>query len=284
MNQSLSLVIGLCCYNNHEGLPAVIQNLKKIVPLFSQCTILFCYDDSTDDTYTILQSFREEHPSLTIDIFHNHHPQTILRTANIANARNSILDRIRLSYSHYDLFAMMDANEYACVGEIQLETLTDPFLPAKYNEWESVSFNRDAGYYDFWALSFPSYIYSYYHCTDAKRVGETMRSTFHSMLHSNANVYIQVYSAFNGFAIYKMSPFINCSYSSNIHMDLFPQDELVAQCTVNECLFINYLLDDCEHRKFHLESIKKNNSRIYVYNKSLFKKIDPPNPSLRGPA
>ena len=88
---------------------------------------------------------------------------------------------------------------------------------------------------------------------------------------------IPVHSAFNGFAIYKTSMFLNCSYSSMIHINLFPKHLI-------RCKIVNDFKNDCEHRKFHLEAIKKNGARIMVSPLSIFYKLPVPNPKLRGPA
>ena len=89
--------------------------------------------------------------------------------------------------------------------------------------------------------------------------------------------FIPVYSSYNGFAIYKSDKFLNCSYSSNIDITLFPKKLLPPQ-------IINKFTNDCEHRKFHLEAIKKNKARIVVSPLSIFYKLPIRNPGLRGPA
>ena len=35
------------------------------------------------------------------------------------------------------------------------------------DKWDCISFNREAGYYDMWALSFIPYVYSFNHFVDA---------------------------------------------------------------------------------------------------------------------
>lgn len=93
-----------------------------------------------------------------------------------------------------------------------------------------------------------------------------------------------MYSAFNGFAIYKMDKFLDCSYSSTIHQELFPTDMIRKQINITGENIVPYLLNDCEHRKFHLEAIKRNNARIMICTQSLFSKFENPPAGLRGPA
>ena len=62
-----------------------------------------------------------------------------------------------------------------------------------------------------------------------------------------------------------------------IFIDLFPKYLI-------RCKILNDFKNDCEHRKFHLEAIKKNGARIMVSPLSIFFKLPVHNPSLRGPA
>jgi hypothetical protein len=202
------------------------------------------------------------------------------RTMRIANARNEILNYIRLLetqriFNKY--FIMMDSNEYACVGNINIDALCHAL--ARSDEWDSISFHREAGYYDYWALSFDPYIYSFYHVQNKDETLNNMVDSFTIKLneaHESRDL-IPVYSAFNGFAIYKTNMFLNCSYSSMIHIHLFPKELLPSK-------ILNHFKNDCEHRKFHLEAIKKNGAKIMVSPLSIFYKLPIPDPTLRGPA
>jgi hypothetical protein len=86
------------------------------------------------------------------------------------------------------------------------------------------------------------------------------------------NEFIPVYSAFNGFAIYKTVNFIDCSYSSMIDLSLFNKELVDNQVNLTGCKLINFFERDCEHRHFHFESIKKNKSKIMIYPKCVFRK------------
>jgi hypothetical protein len=208
------------------------------------------------------------------------------RTARIAVARNGILHVIRDLHNRgffNKYFIMMDSNEYACVGQINIPTLRSAL--ERSDEWDSVSFNREAGYYDYWALSYDPYIYSIYHVVARDQTLHNMREDFDKKIkYANASAkndkkysFIPVYSSYNGFAIYKTDKFLNCSYSSNIDITLFPKKLIPPK-------IINKFTNDCEHRKFHLEAIKKNKARIVVSPLSIFYKLPIRNPGLRGPA
>jgi hypothetical protein len=298
-NNGNNCVIGLCVYNNERGLPSVLSNIVKMSEskLFDKLTVVAYYDTSADKSYSILESFKNQHSNsgstlIETVIISNHKKDFRMsfgnasrvmdksRTMRIAAARNEILNYMRFAHKRgqgNNYFIMMDSNEYACVGQINIDTLRDALQ--RSDEWDGVSFDREAGYYDYWALSFDPHIYSFYHVQNKYDALNKMVTDFATKLNAsrNSHTFIPVYSAFNGFAIYKTSMFLNCSYSSFIHIHLFPKQLLPAK-------IVNYFKNDCEHRKFHLEAIKKNGARIMVSPLSIFYKLAIPNPKLRGPA
>jgi hypothetical protein len=279
----------------------VLSNILAISKskLFDKLTIVAYYDASTDNSYSILESFKNQHQNSE---FSSEFIETVIisndkkdirmnfgdasrvtnksRTMRISVARNQILNYMRFAHKQGKInkyFIMMDSNEYACVGRINIDTLRNALQ--RSNEWDSISFDREAGYYDYWALSFDPHIYSFFHLQNKYDALNKMVTDFATKLNTSRESYtlIPVYSAFNGFAIYKTSMFLNCSYSSFIHIHLFPKQLLPAK-------ILNYFKNDCEHRKFHLEAIKKNGARIMVSPLSIFYKLPVPYPSLRGPA
>jgi hypothetical protein len=301
-NNNNNCVIGLCVYNNERGLPSVLSNIVKLSEskLFHKITIIAFYDSSSDKSHSILESFKNRFELGTKSSFQV--IETIIitnkskelrmsfgnasrvmdksRTARIAAARNKILNYIRslqLRGIYNKYFIMMDSNEYACVGQMNIDTLRSAL--ERSDEWDGISFDREAGYYDYWALSFDPHIYSLYHVQNKNKTLQSMVTSFATKLNAalDSQDFIPVYSAFNGFAVYKTSMFLNCSYSSFIHIHLFPKHLLPAK-------IVNNFKNDCEHRKFHLEAIKKNGARIVVSPLSIFYKLPVPNPNLRGPA
>lgn len=303
MDANNNCVIGLCVYNNERGLPSVLSNIVKISQskLFDKITVVAFYDASADKSYSILESFKNQHQHsksgfsrelIETVIISNHKKEFRMslgnvsrvidksRTMRIANARNEILNYMRFAHKRGQAnkyFIMMDSNEYACVGQINIDTLRSAMQ--RSDEWDSISFDREAGYYDYWALSFDPHIYSFYHVQNKNETLQAMVASFATKLNASRDSQdlIPVYSAFNGFAIYKTNMFLNCSYSSLIHIPLFPKQLLPPK-------ILNNFKNDCEHRKFHLEAIKKNGARIMVSSLSIFYKLPVPNPSLRGPA
>lgn len=280
-------VICLSVYNNEFGLPYCIKNINTISDVFDKLNVIIFYDNSTDKSLSILNDFKNT-SSFDVDIIINTKTKSNSRTENIAYARNSLLDYIKSKYLEYEYFIMMDTNEYSCIGDINKDLLMDIIHnPVKY-DYDALSFDREAGYYDTWALSFDPFVYSFFHITNWRVVVDKMRKHFNMLLmyykNNKPDELIPVYSAFNGFCIYKIKSFYNCSYSSDIDISLFPEDVLKKQMdTLNEKIIMSFK-NDCEHRKFHLEAIRKNDAKIRICTKSMFAKfVDPPK-SLRGPA
>ena len=220
------ICICLCVYNNEFGLPYVLNNILQIEKIFTNdCKILAFYDTSIDKSLSILNSHNEKYGNLEIII--NQNTKSSSRTENIANARNNLLNKIREKYSDVPYFIMMDSNDYSCIGNININILKKAF--ERKDEWDAISFDREAGYYDHWALSFDPFIYSFFHFSNWRKAVEIMRAYFNKLMNhyktNKPDQLISVYSAFNGFSIYKTEKFLNCSYSSNINIKLFPLNE-----------------------------------------------------------
>jgi hypothetical protein len=200
------------------------------------------------------------------------HCPHVYRTKRIAAARNGILQTIRDFFPFTDYFIMMDSNEYSCIGEIQLPVFQE--MIARSDEWDSVSFDREAGYYDHWALSFDPFIYSFFHFRRWSQAVEKLREVFGKNMADwkaeRPDELMPVFSAFNGFSIYKTAVFLDCVYSSETDMDLIPEDILDKQIEIVGQPLLADKEHDCEHRAFHLQAIKIKGARIRISMKSLF--------------
>jgi len=277
--------ICLCVYNNAQGLPRVLDNIVAISELFGRLQVIAVYDASKDASLKILKEFKAEYGSQYVDILMNQNVgKSPVRTERIAFARNAALCHIRANYADYPYFIMMDSNEYACVGKVKPEILKGVLAR---DDWDAVSFDREAGYYDYWALSYDPFVYSIYHF-DSASVHAIMRTHFEDLLKKarakDPEALIPVFSAFNGFAIYRSDPFLQCSYSWKIDLKYFPVEILIKQTFLLDSNIRDDLMNDCEHRKFHMEAVRDHDARIRVSVQSLFKKLPAGGPPLRGPA
>ena len=278
----MNIVICMCVYNNESGLPAVLQNIRLLKPMFNEVKILVAYSFSHDQSLSILMNA----DGLTVEIIHVDIIPNVNKTRNISNARNMLLQTIRDKYTHFPYFIMMDANEYSCIGEINVDLIAESL--SRHAEWDAISFNREAGYYDHWALSISPYVYSFCHFVDFRKAVTKMRDYFNPLLDdyvkNKPNEYISVLSSFDGFSIYKMDKFIDCQYSDVIDLSLFPPNIIYEHIQTVGINIQKHLVFDCEHRHFHLQAIQRHGANIKICPKHLFKKINPSNPHLRGPA
>jgi hypothetical protein len=73
----MDLIICLCVYNNEEGLPRVLDNIKKVLVLFNNTKIIAYYDSSRDNSLKLLQN-----SGLDIEIIINDQARESLKTLN----------------------------------------------------------------------------------------------------------------------------------------------------------------------------------------------------------
>jgi hypothetical protein len=173
---------------------------------------------------------------------------------------------------------MMDFDD-VCDKYINIDNI-NKYL--KRNDWDSLSFNR-YNYYDIWALSINPYILSCWHWEekqiDSKYVVNIMEEYIINELENlnklDNDKLLECYSAFNGFSIYRKDKFINCEYKNNIYENVNIIKKLNSNLIDNNIQSLNNitknnnilkynLIEDCEHRYFHLSAILKNNAKIRI--------------------
>jgi hypothetical protein len=258
--------IGGCTKNCSKHIEKVFENIKKIGSLFDEYHVIMAYDNSDDNTLELLNE--QKNIIINMDILINSNPTTHIRTQNIANARNAILNKIKSSYtSEWKYFIMIDCDD-VCEYDVD-ESILGQYL-TRY-DWDSLSFNRKC-YYDTWALSFDPYIFSCWNWPNAREVIDTMNSNLEKKLNSlNKNDLFPCYSAFNGFAIYRTSKFLNCTYEWETPIDLISKEQMERNINATGTIpFIRQNNDDCEHRSFHLQAIIKNQAKIMISPLCLF--------------
>jgi len=260
--------------NCEKFLEAAFNNIKKVTELFADFHIIMAFDESTDNTLLVLNQYKQDFGE-KMDILVNTNPLSIHRTENISNARNACLNKMRdIVQSGFaaDYFVMMDMDD-VCSGSMNIDVLKRAMN--KSEQWESVSFNRH-GYYDLWALSIDSYIYSYAGWETAWIVAETMRTYIIDKLSKiPADEFAECRSAFNGFAVYKTSVFLDCHYDWRMpkqYMTLSELEENQRLVNMNSKYPLDVQTDepDCEHRAFHMMATAKHGARIRITPECLF--------------
>jgi len=252
-----------CVKNNSKYLNDVFKNIDNIIRLFSDYKIIIAYDESSDDSLDILHKMSEQY-KMEILKCDNKNP-SLYTCENICKARNTILQHIRSGENNngFNYMIFMDMDD-VCAGSINTENIET--MLHRNEEWDAISFNRD-DYYDIWALSLDEYVISCQHWDEWVDVSNTMKKYIKEKLDNlNENELLDVYSAFNGFAIYKIEKFINCDYECNFQNNLsyFTENVIKNNARVLDKVIKKELVVDCEHRHFHLDAIKKNGAKIRI--------------------
>lgn len=256
-----------CCIcgtikNVEQYLNKIFQNMELIGSLFEDYVIILYYDHSSDNTLQKTQNYQIKNTKLQI-IINNDIPLQY-RTHRIAKGRNECLNMIKEKYSNYEYFIMMDCDD-RCAYNMRLPLLKN-YLNNN-NNWDSLSFNHPAGYYDSWALSKRPFVVSCHHfknpTSGQKNITKIIKKT-------PKNKLIRCLSAFNGFAIYKTEKFINCIYDGKFRLDYIPKKMILENIKVAGKINITQNNEDCEHRHFHFQAVFKNNARIMISPHCLF--------------
>jgi len=262
--------------NCGKYLNAVFKNIEKLGTLFDDYAIVIYCDKSNDNSYNILNEYRKKNPRLMF--YFNPTPVSKYRTHRLAHARNACLKMVYSQFNDCPYFIMMDFDD-VCSEPVKLDVL------AKYlheDTWDALSFNKTP-YYDVWALSIHPFAASFRHLekinprerplkNDNKKI-EMQR--YISKILADSNGLVSCISAFNGFAIYRTSKFVNCRYDGTLRLDLFPNSYLQStmQITNHKFKFGGHectAWEDCEHRSFHIMAKNKNQARIMIAPEILF--------------
>lgn len=272
-------IVCLPIYNCGEYLANIFDNLLKIKTLFNNYTIIFGYDHCKDNSLNILKEFELKNNliNININIIINNNKRLKYRTHNLEIIRNLMIDYIYKNYSNYDYFIMMDSDD-VCSKPINLNILKKHLYNSIF--WDSLSFNK-INYYDIWALQYEPFIN---HCRcfgfNSWPIIYFIKDDITNKLNNlKENKYLEVYSAFNGFAIYKLKKFINCKYDG-ITQKYFKEENILNMIEYlnnsniknirGKKIILTEGKENCEHIGFHIDSIKKNNAKIMITKDFLF--------------
>lgn len=272
----MNCIVCLPIYNCDKYLNNIFLNLLSIRTLFDKFVIIFGYDHCKDNSLKMLEEFKLKNDDLSINILINNNKRFRYRTYNLAFIRNLMVEYVYTNYPEYDFFIMMDSDD-VCSKPINLNIL-EKHLNSN-SEWDSLSFNKNY-YYDIWALQYGLFVH---HFRSFKEntwpIIDFIKNDITNKLNNlKENEYFNVYSAFNGFAIYKTQKFINCKYDG-IRQKYFDDNKIINMVNflnslkikdVRHKICIYKIKENCEHISFHLDSIEKNNSRIMITKDILF--------------
>lgn len=266
-----------CAYNVEPYLEKVLINIQTLCECFDDYYIIFSYDDSEDNTLLLLEKFAKNHPN-KIRIIQGNKELGNIRTQNIANARNKILDTIKeVDLKDFDYFIMMDMDEVNA-GKMNKQVLKNIVNTERKETplpWDSLSFNRVI-YYDLWALSIEPYTFSCNHYNNVRKIKHLMVQRVkdamgQAVLQDPTYGLVSCISAFNGFAMYRKNKFINVKYEWNVHktLTIYPKSRIDQMSRAVSEQPINRH-DDCEHRYFHIRATQLHKANICISPMCLF--------------
>jgi len=255
-----------CCIcgtvrNCGKYLDNIFLIMEKIGSLFEDYRIILYYDSSSDNTLEKLNNYSKKNNKLVLLI--NTEKLLNFRTHRIALGRNKCLRNMREKFPDYEYFIMMDCDDRANYN-IKLNLLKNYLVRS---DWDGLSFNHPAGYYDTWALSKRPFVVSCHHFANTglgqKYITDIIKRTPRHKL-------IRCLSAFNGFSIYRTSKFKDCWYDGRFRVDYIPKNFIKENIKLAGRISRANLNEDCEHRSFHFSAVKKHNSRIMISPLCLF--------------
>lgn len=274
----------ICCYicgcarNVGPHLEGVFENIKKIISNLDDYHIIIAYDESHDNSLELLKSYARSFGKKMTLIIGNKNKLTNIRTQNIANARNKMLDIMRKKNDPlFDYFIMMDMDEVCSVkiNEFVFKNIIYGEKQMIKTQWDALSFNR-IEYYDLWALSIEPYSFSCHHYKNINKIKNQMlqhlkQEMGRAIIRDPEKGLVSCISAFNGFAIYKLKKFIGINYEWNVHktMTIYPK-RMVDQ--MSRAVFETPVSrhDDCEHRYFHIRAKQLHKAHICISPMCLF--------------
>ena len=234
--------------------------MELLGSLFEDYIIILYYDESHDNTLNIMKQYQEKNPKFLFYV--NKGPLLPYRTFRLALGRNFCINSIGSNYSDYEYFIVMDCDN-RCAKDININIMK---LYLSQDTWDCLSFMHPDGYYDCWALSIYPYIANCY----IYNVG--LNSGVDKVVQlSKKKKLIRCSSAFNGLAIYRTNKFINCKYNGSFTLKNIPYELLIMNMKAVRGFKKDKPIEDCEHRAFHFEAIKKNGARIRISPFKLFK-------------
>jgi hypothetical protein len=257
----------------------VLNNMEKIGSIFEDYIIMLYYDNSSDNTLSILKEYQTKNPKMIFYV--NKNPVSRFRTINIAIARNFCLNYVRKNKDNFPFFIMMDCDDVNC-KEVDVDILK------KYlhrDDWDGLSFNTKPKYYDIWGLSIYPFCFSYNHFENNVKYYTIMQKYIDKLLKKakEENKLVECISSFNGFSLYRTAMFLNTYYDGRVRLDLIPKPNLDAHknITKSQLVYKKYFkpdgtinvdgrYEDCEHRAFHIQARQNSGARIMVSPEVLF--------------
>jgi glycosyltransferase involved in cell wall biosynthesis len=207
----MSLIVCGCTKNSASYIYKHLQLLYDMAPLFKTFKMLVYENDSTDNTLSVLEEFKQTHPLFD---YISEYVEKKPRTEILAHGRNTLLRHI----GGFEYMIMADLDDViATFKPGQIKYLFEP----SYDDWDGLVANCLGKYYDIWALRIerdkwtplcPFQVIDYDCWEKAQEYRSKVVISQHQISIPVSTPLIPVTSAFGGFGIYKVNK-INGRYN-----------------------------------------------------------------------
>ena len=256
MNMNIALCI--CVRNCEPFLQDIFSNIKLVKTLNVNVYSIFVYDNCSDNSQAILEEYQKNNDNVIVRNIIN---TSEYRTERIAKARNECLSIVYNELNDISFHIMIDCDD-RCTPKWNIDVINNYLNNFDNDNWDCISFNRH-GYYDLWALLIDDFRH-HCHGYNGGNVPTLMQKYIKYRLDSCETNSIEVFSAFNGFCIYKTEKFNGLCYDGlyrNIKTLISDEDRLISLEAVKK-YGLNVTIDDtwiecCEHLFYHLSAFKK---------------------------
>jgi hypothetical protein len=261
-----------CCLTIRDCYPYLLKifnNLDLLSKKFKLFTVIFIYDNCTDNSEKLLQEYKRR-SKFYVFVIHNIGNNSDYRTVRIANSRNKYLYVVYNIIKDIDFHIVIDADNVN-TSRWNIE-LINHYI--HHDTWDAISFNRSNGYYDIYALLYGNVKHN---CWGYKKhshyIIACMRNDIENRLqNTEKHSLLKCLSAFNGLSIYRTKKFKNCFYDGlykNIKSFITDQEREETVKVLQKLMSIPIEIDEdcienCEHVFYHLSAIQKNNARIRI--------------------
>lgn len=245
-NNELTILVAGIVKNVANTIQQDFSTIQKCLADFYEVKWFLVESDSEDDTIDVLKSLSQSNNSFRFvslgKIQKAEHPRTI----GMAIARNKYLQELRENseYKNIDILAVADFN--GLNSKLTRESINSCF---EIETWDACFANQSGRYYDIWALRHPIWspndcwqqheFFRKYYRFPEYALSLSIRSR---MIHIPLdNDWIEVESAFGGFALYKVASLAHGKYEG-----ISPDGQAI-----------------CEHVPFH-KTMRDNQKRLFI--------------------
>ena len=252
MNTEKVAILG-CAKNCANYIQQSVNNMINIGNMFQDYKIIIFENDSKDNTSTILNKLTQQNSKIKLITEKYISRQYPYRTWCIAYGRQQCSDYLRNSGFEPDYVIVMDLDDVGARGN-GINAISK--MMNKKEHWDA-AFPRPT--YDLWALRFPNHTINYIESSKIlqrmyinkplkeltrelrlfKKYKRELEDYSNNPNNYDKNKLLNVYSSFNGIAIYKYKFFKKGTYSGkNIYFSSITDPK-------------NRELEECEHVNFH---------------------------------